>query len=135
MTVTFSRCAGHGVGGRRCGRRWLYGTTLLCLSVLVSVHGHAQGTNSSYGHGFGTVSIAAGQTQNVWIGTSFQLLRVCNELESKGTAIVTIDGREPVTLAPGICTEDYGNTIDMANHSPSTATILYRTIFEPPPSG
>jgi len=111
------------------------GATLLFLNVLVSVPGYAQATNPMYGHGFGTVSVVAGQTQKVWIGASFQLLRVCNELESKGTVVVTIDGQKPVTLAPGLCTEDYGNTVDMTNHSSSTATILYRTIFEPPPSG
>lgn len=94
---------------------------------------HAQGPNYNYGHGFGTASLAPGQTQQVWIGTSWQLLRVCIDLETAGTVTVTIDDQPSRTLGPGLCTEDYGNTIDMSNHSGSTATIEYRTIFEPPP--
>ncbi len=98
---------------------------------LLSISGCAQGPSANYGRQAGVVSLAAGQTQRVWIGAAYRLLRVCNDLESNGTAVVVINGRQPITLGPGICTEDYGNTIDVDNHSASAVTIAYRTIFGP----
>jgi hypothetical protein len=98
---------------------------------LLGLSGCAQDPSANYGQQSGVVSLAPGQAQQVWTGVAYQLLRVCNNLESNGTAVVLIDGKQPITLAPGICTEDYGNTIDMNNQSASAATIVYHTIFEP----
>jgi hypothetical protein len=123
---------GRANGFNRLVRLTAGGLLVWTISLLGS-SANAQGPNSNYGHGFGTVSLAPGQTQQVWIGAGYQLLRVCIDLETAGTAVVTIDDQLPRTLGPGLCTEDFGNTIDMSNHSGSTATIDYRTIFEPPP--
>ena len=117
-------------GNRRA--RLLGGALLLCAISLVSAASYAQDSSTSYGQGFGVISLAPGQAQKVWIGATYQLLRVCNDLESKGTAVVVVDGQQPATLRPGICTEYYGNTIEIQNLSAGAATIVYRTVFEPP---
>ena len=101
------------------------------LGPIALLSGCTQGPTASYGQQSGVVSLAPGQVQRVWTGVVYRPLRVCNDLSSNGTAVVVIDDRQPMTLGPGICTEDYGSTIDMRNHSASEATIVYRTIFEP----
>gem|GEM_PF-4901002 len=79
------------------------------------------------------VSLVPGQAQKVWIGAGYPLLRVCIDLQTTGSAVITIDDQQPKTLRPGLCTEDYGSTIEMSNHDAGTATVVYRAIFEPPP--
>jgi hypothetical protein len=109
-------------------------TRTLLVAILAPMgllSGCAQGSRASYGQQSGVVSLAPGQAQRVWTGVVYRPLRVCNDLKSNGIAVIVIDDRQPVTLGPGICTEDYGSTIDMSNHSASEATIVYRTIFEP----
>jgi hypothetical protein len=106
-------------------RKLYVSAILICLS---GVSGCAQGSGDSYGQQFGAVTIAAGQTQQVWTGVAYRLLRVCNNFESSGTAVVVIDDRQPATLGPGICTEDYGNRIEMKNQSAQDAKITYRAI-------
>jgi hypothetical protein len=109
-------------------RKLLFLATIL---VPISLSGCTQGPSANYAQQSGVVSLAPGQSQQVWTGVVYRPIRVCNDLESNGTVVVIIDERQPATLAPGICTEDYGSTIHMSNHSASAATIVYRTIFEP----
>ena len=115
---------------RMVRKRIFLAAVLMPMNLLV-VAGCAQGPGASYGRQSGVVSLAPGQAEQVWTGVAYQRLRVCNDLESKGTVVVVIDDRQPATLAPGLCTEEDGNTIHMDNASASAATIVYRTIFEP----
>jgi len=98
---------------------------VICLS---GVSGCAQDSGDSYGQQFGVVSVAAGETKQVWTGVAYRLIRVCNNVESSGTVAVLIDDRQSITLGPSICTEDYGNTIEMQNQSAYGATITYRAV-------
>jgi hypothetical protein len=104
---------------------------LAALLVSIGVSGCAQAPGTNYAQQSGVVSLAPGETQQVWTGVAYRPLRVCNDLESSGSAVVVIDERPPAALGPGICTEDYGSTIRMSNDSARAATIVYRTIFEP----
>ena len=100
------------------------------LACLSEVAGCAQGSDSSYGQQFGAVTIAAGETRQVRTGVAYRLLRICNNVESSGTALVVIDDRQSATLAPGLCTEEYGNRIEIKNQSASAAKLTYRAVSD-----
>ena len=100
-------------------------------AALGSVAACAEGSSSNYGQSFGTVFLAAGQTQQVWMGPSYRLVRVCSDFNSTGTVIAVIDEQPAATLPPGRCTEDYGNGVKFTNAGGGTATLTYRSIVEP----
>src|SRR5579862_8247247 len=79
--------------------------SILCAASIVGVSGCAHGPTDNYGQGFGMVALMPAQTQKVWIGPAYQLLRVCIDLQTTGSALITIDDRQPKTLRPGLCTE------------------------------
>jgi hypothetical protein len=79
----------------------------------------------------GTATLAPGEAQQIWIGPAARLLTVCNDTASKGTVTVTIDSRRSEVLPPGICTEDSGSSIDLANDRSGPALIVYRSQVEP----
>src|SRR5262249_54313240 len=90
-------------------------TRTLLTAILAPIgllSGCTQGSRPSYGQQSGVVSLAPGQALRVWTGVVYRPLRVCNDLKSNGIAVIVIDDRQPVTLGPGICTEDYGSTVD-----------------------
>jgi hypothetical protein len=115
-------------GPRRLPRT---GTLLVAMLVLASAAAGAQNAAQNYGQSFGTVLLAAGQAERVWLGASYRMVKLCNDFESAGTVVVTIDAQPSATLGPGRCTEDYGNSVQMANGSGSAATITYRSIVNP----
>src|SRR5271167_2582424 len=78
-------------------------------AALGSVAACAEGSSSNYGQSFGTVSLAAGQTQKVWMGPSYRLVRVCSDFSSTGTVTAVIDDQPAAILPAGRCAEDYGN--------------------------
>ena len=78
----------------------------------------------------GVVNLTAGEARQVWLGPTYWWLRVCNDTTSKGTVKVTIDNRDSQTLAPGLCTENSGGSINLINDRGGHAMITYRSIFE-----
>lgn len=112
----------------RLSRLW---PAVFLAAALGSVAACAEGSNSNYGQGFGTVSLAAGQTQQFWMGPSYRLVRVCSDFGSTGTVTAVIDDQPTTTLPPGRCTEDYGNGVRLTNTGGGTATLTYRSIVEP----
>ena len=100
-------------------------------AALGSVAACAQGSNSHYGQGFGTVSLAAGQSQQVWMGPSYRQVKVCSDFSSTGTVTAVIADQPATTLPPGRCTDDYGNRVQFTNTGGGTATLTYRSIVEP----
>ena len=73
----------------------------------------------------GSESLAPGEAKSVSTAPIYGTVRVCNHTTSKGTVTVTI-GRESAVLAPGLCTEDIGGGIDLANDHSGPAVIFYR---------
>ena len=99
-------------GGVKRGAGPLRAWPVLCLVLaLGGVSACAQGSSPNYGQDFGTISLAAGQAQQVWIGPNYRLIRVCNDFGSAGTVAAVIDEQPSATLPPGRCVEDYGNRI------------------------
>jgi hypothetical protein len=77
----------------------------------------------------GAVDLAAGEARQVWLGPTYWWLRVCNDTTSKGAVTVRIDSHDSQVLAPGICTENSGGSIDLRNDRGGHALITYRSIF------
>ena len=74
----------------------------------------------------GSESLAPGEAKSVSTTPIYGTIRVCNDTTSKGTVTVTIDDRQSAVLAPGLCTEDRGGSIDLANDHSGPAVIFYR---------
>ena len=122
---------GRAGGVNRIAVRWQLWPAFFLAAALASVSACAEGTSSNYGQSFGTVSLAAGQAQQVWMGPSYRLVTVCNDFSSSGMVTAVIDDQPATTLPPGRCTEDYGNRIQFTNASRGMATLTYRSIVEP----
>ena len=118
-------------GVNRIAVLWRLWPAVFLAAALGSVSACAEGTSSNYGQGFGTVSLAAGQTQKVWMGASYRLVRVCSDFASTGTVTAVIDDQPAVTLPPGRCDEDWGNQVQFINRGGGSATLTYRSIVEP----
>ena len=78
----------------------------------------------------GTVDLAAAESRQVWLGPTYWWLRVCNNTGSKGTVAVTIDNHESQPLAPSLCAENSGGSIDLRNDSRARATVVYRSVHQ-----
>jgi hypothetical protein len=102
------------------------------FSITTLVAGLAMGLvlAEANAHGFGRVSLVPGEDLQIQAGAIYGHLRVCNELGSPGTVILSIDGGASQSLAPGICTEGTGANLDFHNGSGAPATIVYH-VFTP----
>jgi hypothetical protein len=112
-------------------RQLWVGPALFLVLALGGGYACAQGSSPNYGRDFGTISLAAGQAQQVWIGPNYRLLRVCNDYGSAGTVAAVIDEQPSRTLPPGRCVEDYGNRIQFTNTGGGAAKLTYRPVIEP----
>jgi hypothetical protein len=130
MTALQKPVRGVGRVNRVAGLPRLWPAVFVAMA-LGSVAACAEGSSSNYGQSFGTVSLAAGQTQKVWMGPSYRLVRVCSDFNSTGTVTAIIDEQPPAALPPGRCTEDYGGGVQFTNTGGGTATLTYRSIVEP----
>ena len=77
---------------------------------------------------YGSFSLQPGAVQEVRIGSTYRILRVCNAIGSAGAILATIDDQEPHTLAPGLCVDDSGDVIKLQNQTTGVATGTYRPI-------
>lgn len=100
------------------------------LFALAAGSARADSDYDYYGHTFGSIDLAAGQTRQIRTGVAYWLMRVCNDFNSSGSVAITIDGQPTKVLGPGRCTEDRGNSILMANQGGGPAEIVYRAITE-----
>ena len=77
---------------------------------------------------YGSFSLQPGAVQEVRIGSTYRILRVCNAIGSAGAILATIGNHEPHTLAPGLCVDDSGDVIKLQNQTTGVATGTYRPI-------
>ena len=73
----------------------------------------------------GVVNLAPGESRQVWLGPTYWLIRVCNNVGSTGTVSVTIDNRDSRVLSAGLCIEESGGTIDLHHDRGGQAVINY----------
>jgi len=80
---------------------------------------------------FGNVTLKPGQTAKASIMGlhGYVQVRLCNDFTSTATIAATIHPRDTRTLAPGECTEDTGDGIEVTNRGPGQAMV----IWQPPP--
>ena len=77
----------------------------------------------------GSIALDPGQRQEIYIGTTAQNMRVCNDFSSQGSVTATIAGNPSHDLSAGQCAEDIGDRLALENHSSGGATIMYRAIL------
>jgi len=77
---------------------------------------------------YGSFSLKPGEIREVRTGSTYRQLRVCNESGSGGAIVAVIGDHEPHTLGPGLCAEEYGDTIKLQNGSSGVASGTYRPI-------
>ena len=77
---------------------------------------------------FGSLTLKAGGTQTVYVGTSSYNMRVCNDFYSSGPVVVTISGNSPHNLLPGQCAEDIGDRLVIQSHSGGTTRVDFRSL-------
>jgi hypothetical protein len=112
----------HRVTGRRStARNMVLAGLLVSAATLVMTQASAAPA--------GALNLAAGEARQVWLGSTYWWLRVCNDTTSKGSVTVGIDSHDSQVLAPGICTENAGGSLDLKNDRGGLALITYRSIF------
>jgi hypothetical protein len=112
----------HRLTGRRStARNRILAGLLISAATLVTTQASAAPS--------GAVNLAAGEARQVWLGATYSWLRVCNDTTSKGAVTVGIDSHDSQVLAPGICTENAGGSLDLKNDRAGYALITYRSIF------
>lgn len=77
----------------------------------------------------GSVALDPGQRQEIYVGTTAQNMKVCNDFSSLGSVVATIAGNPGHDLSPGQCAEDIGDRVALENHSSGGARIMYRAIL------
>ena len=77
---------------------------------------------------FGSITLNAGQAQQIRTGLPAMNMRVCNDFFSTGGATVTVAGNTPHDLLPGRCAEDIGDQFLVQSHASGQVTIDYRSI-------
>ena len=96
--------------------------TLSVITLLGAIAGQAGAA------GFGSLILKAGETQNVYTGTSGYNMRVCNDFFSSGAVVVTISGNVSHDLSPGQCAEDIGDRLVVQNDSSGPARVDFRSV-------
>ncbi len=98
-------------------------TTWLALVVV------AIASSPALANYLGSIALDPGQRQEIYVGTTAQNMRVCNNFNSLGSVVATIAGNPGHDLSPGQCAEDIGDRLALENHSSGGATIMYRAIL------
>ena len=62
-------------------------------------------------------SIAGSESRAFHTGSVYRNVHICNNLLSGEDLTVIFVGRDPIRLAPGMCTTQNGNQITLSNHN------------------
>ena len=79
---------------------------------------------------FGSFTLKPGESQTIRTGSTYRQLKVCNDTQSAGQLDAIIGASDVIHLAPGICAEWSGDTIQLRNVSNGTVTGIYRRQFD-----
>jgi hypothetical protein len=85
--------------------------------------------------GFGSFTLAPGETRSINMGSLYRELRICNDSSSGGTLVATVSGT-PIQLVPGVCGVHNGSSLTLRNLSSVKVVGLYTSssgpVFELP---
>ncbi len=99
----------------------------LCAIAMI---GTALISGQAVGASFGSLTLQAGETQTVDIGTTGQNWRVCNDFFSSGPIVVRIGSNVPHDLSPGVCAEDIGDRVTIQSRASGPATVEFRSLSD-----
>lgn len=100
------------------------------ISVLGTLLGASTFGGQAFAANFGTITLIAGETQAIDIGATGRNMRVCNDLSSAGSVLVTVGGNAPHELSPGLCAEDMGNRLLVHSQASGIATVDFKPICD-----
>jgi hypothetical protein len=101
------------------------------LLTTIALGACTSGSSTGPSGSSGTQTLAPGEAPQVWVGPTYRAINVCNDTTSKGTVTVTIDARGSDVLAPGLCTQNTGSSINLVNEGGGPALIVYRSESRP----
>ena len=79
---------------------------------------------------FGSFTLKPGETREFRIGATYRTIRLCNDAESAGTLDAIIGDHDTIHLAPGLCAEDSGDTIQLHNAANGPVSGVYRREYD-----
>jgi|SRR5476651_159892 hypothetical protein len=79
---------------------------------------------------FGSFTLQPGEARTIRIGSTYRTIRLCNDSESAGTLQAVIGGSGTLQLAPGLCTEASGDTIQVLNAANGPVSGVYRRQYD-----
>jgi hypothetical protein len=100
--------------------------TLFLLSGCASAGSTSEG-GSIASAGFGSFTLAPGESRSFRTGAIYREIRVCNDVGSSGTVEATVSSGTPMQLAPGICARENGDNLTLHNISTGTVTGAFHS--------
>jgi len=79
---------------------------------------------------FGSFSLKPGETRRFGIGATYRAIRLCNDSESAGMLDAIIGDHDMIHLAPGLCAEGSGDTIQLRNAANGPVSGIYRRQYD-----
>ena len=99
---------------------------LLLLSGCASP-GSSSEEGSTASAGFGSFTLAPGESRSFRTGAIYREIRVCNDVGSSGTVEATVSSGTPMQLGPGICARENGDNLTLRNISTGTVTGAFHS--------
>jgi hypothetical protein len=99
--------------------------TACCL--MAAVDGSPGG--SAFAGPYGSFRLKAGETADFQTGPRYLNLRVCNDVASSGSIVVTIGDRQSRSIGPGECTDNPGDHIRIQNRAAGEVAGIYKSFF------
>jgi hypothetical protein len=107
------------------GRRFRFSVFAFVLAIVGVLTGQ-----TAIAQEFGSFSLQRGQTKQIRIGSTYRTIRLCNDAESAGTLDASIGGHNMLHLAPSLCAEDSGDTIQLSNAANGPVSGIYRHQYD-----
>jgi hypothetical protein len=105
---------------------------LLALFLLSGCTSAGTADGSIASAGFGSFTLAPGETRSIRTGALYREIRICNDVSSAGTVEATVSNGPAMQLAPGICARDNGDSFTLRNTSSGTASGAFHSYGSKP---
>ncbi len=79
---------------------------------------------------FRSFTLKPGETRQFRIGATYRTIRLCNDYESAGLLDAIIGDNDMIHLAPGLCAEDAGDTVQVHNAANGLVSGVYRRQYD-----
>jgi|ERR1039457_511058 hypothetical protein len=79
---------------------------------------------------FGSFTLKPGESRQFRIGATYRTIRLCNDAESAGNLDAIIGDHDMIHLAPGLCAEESGDTLQLRNAANGLVSGVYRRQYD-----